>query len=80
MSDTVLTLIIVLPVLLISMSIHEMMHAFASDWLGDDTARMMGRVSLNPVRHIDPFFTVALPLLLVLSAAIIYLELLSRCR
>lgn len=51
------------------MSIHEMMHAFTSDWLGDDTARLMGRVSLNPLRHIDPFFTVALPLLLLLSGS-----------
>ncbi len=67
MSDTTTGLIILLPVLLISMSVHEMMHAFTSDWLGDDTARLMGRVSLNPLRHIDPFFTVALPVLMLLS-------------
>lgn len=67
MNDTVLSLIILLPVLLLSMSIHEMMHAFASDWLGDDTARMLGRVSLNPLPHIDPIWTVAVPLLLLLS-------------
>ena len=63
------TVAILLVVLLFSMSIHEMMHAFTSDWLGDDTARMMGRVSLNPLRHIDPFFTVALPLLLLISGS-----------
>lgn len=63
------TIAILLIVLLFSMSIHEMMHAFTSDWLGDDTARLMGRVSLNPFRHIDPFFTVALPLLLLLSGS-----------
>ncbi len=62
-----LDLVILLPVLLISMSIHEMMHAFASDYLGDDTARMLGRVSLNPLSHIDPVWTVAVPLLLLLS-------------
>ncbi len=67
MSDTTLGVLILLPVLLISMSIHEMMHAFASDWLGDPTARLMGRVSLNPIRHIDPVLTVAIPLLLLLS-------------
>lgn len=44
-----------------------MMHAFASDYLGDDTARIMGRVSLNPLLHIDPIWTVAVPLLLLLS-------------
>ncbi len=54
-------------VLLFSMSVHEMMHAFTSDWLGDDTARVMGRVSLNPLKHIDPFLTIALPLLLLIS-------------
>lgn len=46
-----------------------MMHAFTSHWLGDKTAYLQGRVSLNPLRHIDPFFTVALPLLLVLLGA-----------
>lgn len=61
------SVVILLVVLLFSMSIHEMMHAFTADWLGDDTARMMGRVSLNPLQHIDPFFTVALPILLLLS-------------
>jgi Zn-dependent protease len=55
--------------LLFSMSIHEMMHAFASHWLGDDTAHSQGRVTLNPLPHIDPFFTVALPLLLLLSGS-----------
>ena len=60
-------IVILLLVLLFSMSIHETMHAFASDWLGDDTARLMGRVSLNPLRHIDPVLTVALPLFLLIS-------------
>ncbi|MBI1952197.1 site-2 protease family protein [Candidatus Saccharibacteria bacterium] len=67
MDDTVLGLVILLPVLLISMAIHEMMHAFASDQLGDDTARLLGRVSLNPLPHIDPIWTVAVPMLLLLS-------------
>lgn len=67
MDNTVLGLVILLPVLLISMAIHEMMHAFTSDQLGDDTARLMGRVSLNPLPHIDPIWTVAVPMLLLLS-------------
>ena len=67
MNVDVQTIAILLVVLLFSMSIHEMMHAFVSDALGDDTARMMGRVTLNPIAHIDPFFTVALPLLLLIS-------------
>src|SRR5438045_4832519 len=42
------------------------MHAFTSYWLGDDTARLEGRISLNPLRHIDPFATVLLPLITLL--------------
>jgi Zn-dependent protease len=52
---------IFLVVLLFSMSIHEMMHAFASNWLGDDTAFRQGRLTFNPLAHIDPIFTVLLP-------------------
>jgi Zn-dependent protease len=69
MSSTAQYVIILLPVLIFSMSIHEMMHAFASNWLGDDTARLQGRLTLNPIAHIDPFLTVAVPLLLLLSGA-----------
>lgn len=66
MSDTTTRLLIILPVVLVSMVLHEMMHAFVSHKLGDDTAYLQGRVSLNPLRHIDPFLTVMLPLLLTL--------------
>jgi Zn-dependent protease len=69
MSDTLQRVIILLPVLLLSMSVHEMMHAFASNWLGDDTARRQGRLTLNPIAHIDPLLTVAIPLLLILSGS-----------
>jgi Zn-dependent protease len=69
MSDTLQGVIILFPVLLLSMSIHEMMHAFASNWLGDDTARLQGRLTLNPIAHIDPLLTVAIPLLLLLSGS-----------
>lgn len=69
MSDTTYQLLIVLPIVFISMSIHELMHALASDKLGDDTARLQGRISLNPLVHIDPLLTLALPLLLVLSGS-----------
>ena len=63
------SVLILLAVLIFSMSIHEMMHAFAADWLGDDTARLQGRLTLNPLPHIDPFLTVAIPLLLLLSGS-----------
>lgn len=69
MNSILLNVIILFPVLLISMSIHEMMHAFASDYLGDDTARLQGRLTLNPLAHIDPFLTVLIPLLLIISGS-----------
>lgn len=67
MSDTVYVLSIVVPILLLSISLHESMHALAGYWLGDDTARLQGRISLNPLRHVDPFLTVLLPIILVLA-------------
>lgn len=47
--------------LLIAMSIHEAMHAFTSHWLGDTTAQEEGRLTLNPLKHIDPMMTILLP-------------------
>jgi Zn-dependent protease len=58
------TLAIILGVILISMTLHEAMHAFVAYWLGDDTARQEGRLTLNPIKHIDPFLTIILPLVL----------------
>ncbi len=59
-----LAVVIVLVSVLISMTMHEAMHAFTSNWLGDDTAARLGRLTLNPLKHIDPFSTVALPIIL----------------
>ncbi len=58
-------IIIIIPVLLVAMSLHEAMHAFTSYWLGDDTAQREGRLSLNPLRHIDPFTTLILPVITI---------------
>jgi Zn-dependent protease len=54
-------------VLLLSLTIHEAAHAWTADKLGDPTARALGRVSLNPVVHIDWIGTVLLPLIAALS-------------
>ncbi len=54
-------------VLLISLSVHEAAHAWTADKLGDPTARMLGRVSLNPLVHIDWIGTVLLPIIAVAS-------------
>jgi len=54
-------------VLILSLTIHEAAHAFSADVLGDPTARQLGRVSLNPMVHIDPIGTVLFPLLSLFS-------------
>jgi|SRR5688572_26052562 Zn-dependent protease len=54
-------------VLLISLTIHEAAHAWTADKLGDPTARMLGRVSLNPLVHIDWIGTVLLPVISAIS-------------
>ena len=55
-----------------SIIIHEVSHAFAAFALGDDSAQRAGRLSFNPKKHIDPFGTVILPLILYFSAGFIY--------
>jgi len=52
--------------LLIALSIHEAMHAFTSHYLGDTTAKEQGRLTLNPLAHIDLYTTIILPVVMVL--------------
>ncbi len=59
-------LLLAIPALLIAISLHEMMHALVGQWLGDDTAHAHGRISFNPLHHIDPVTTVAMPIIMVL--------------
>lgn len=62
-SDLTLTQILIyIAVILVSLTIHEFMHAYSGYLLGDTTAKSEGRVSLNPLQHIDPLMTVALPI------------------
>lgn len=56
-------------VLLFSIVIHEVSHGSVADSLGDPTARYSGRLTLNPLKHLDPFGSVILPLLLLLFTA-----------
>jgi Zn-dependent protease len=54
-------------VLLFSLTVHEAAHAWSADRFGDATARLLGRVSLNPVVHIDPIGTILFPLIALLT-------------
>ena len=56
-------------VLLFSLTVHEMAHAWSADRLGDPTARLLGRVSLNPIVHTDFIGTIVFPLIAMVSGA-----------
>jgi Zn-dependent protease len=57
--------VLVIGFLILSLAIHEVAHAVVALWCGDTTARDLGRITLNPVPHIDPFMTIVLPALLL---------------
>ena len=59
------TLLIYIIPLLFAITLHEAAHGWVASKLGDHTARMMGRVTLNPIKHVDPVGTVVVPLLLI---------------
>lgn len=63
METTLFTIII----LVISVIIHEVAHGWAANALGDPTAKLQGRLSLNPVRHIDPVGSILIPAILVIT-------------
>ncbi len=64
--ETIATIIVTLAIIFVSTAVHEMMHALVAFKLGDDMAYLHGRISLNPLRHIDLRLTVLLPLIMLL--------------
>ena len=52
---------IIIPIIIFSVILHEVMHGWVAERLGDPTARLMGRITLNPIPHIDPIMTILLP-------------------
>jgi Zn-dependent protease len=66
-SADLIPILIGFAVLLLSLTVHEAAHAWSADRLGDPTARTLGRVSLNPVVHIDPIGTIVFPLIALLT-------------
>ena len=60
-------LVIAFAVLIFSLTVHEAAHAWSASRLGDDTARRLGRVSLNPAVHVDPIGTLLLPLVAIIG-------------
>lgn len=66
----VVQLLVSLLVLVLSLTVHEAAHAWSADRLGDPTARLLGRLSLNPAVHVDPIGTVLFPLLGALAPGV----------
>ena len=67
MIATVIVLGTTLGVTLVSLVLHEIMHGLVAYWLGDDTAKREGRLTLNPAPHIDPYLTIVLPAIAILA-------------
>jgi Zn-dependent protease len=62
-SEEALFFVVLIPTIIL----HEVSHGVVANWCGDDTAKRAGRLSLNPIRHIDPIGTVLLPILLIVT-------------
>ena len=67
--DIILGAVITVVILIYSAILHEISHGLVAERLGDPTARLMGRITLNPLPHIDPVMSILLPLILSLSPA-----------
>ncbi len=68
----ILNLIIVLAIILGSVILHELSHGIVAYWLGDSTAKDAGRLSFNPIKHIDPYMSILVPVVLYLLNAPIF--------
>lgn len=66
------TLLIVFAIILVSMMLHELAHGYAAYLLGDNTAKEEGRLTLNPLKHLDPVLSVIMPLMLFISGGPIF--------
>ena len=66
MNNTIQLIVIAIIPVLFAIILHEVSHGYVAHIFGDDTAKNAGRLTLNPIKHIDPFGTILLPLLLIL--------------
>ncbi len=58
--------------ILFAVTLHEVAHGIVAWWCGDETAKRMGRLSLNPLKHVDPLGTIAIPLVMMLLGGFIF--------
>ena len=70
--DIIYRLFVQFPLLLFSITVHEFAHGFVADKRGDSTARLLGRLTLNPVAHVDFFGTIVLPVVAIITGAPVF--------
>lgn len=69
-----MSLLYILVSLVLAITLHEFMHAWVGNYLGDQTAKRQGRLTLNPLAHIDPFMTLILPaILIIIGSPVVFL-------
>lgn len=67
-----MSVVVVLSIVLGSMILHELAHGLVAFWLGDKTAKEEGRLTLNPIKHLDPFLSILLPVMLFLMGGPVF--------
>lgn len=72
MNVSFLTVVIVLIITVVSVILHEISHGVAAYWLGDHTAKDAGRLTFNPIKHIDPFMSILVPVILYILGAPVF--------
>ncbi len=72
MTEYVVGVLIAFVIVLVSMIFHELAHGLVAYWLGDDTAKSEGRLTLNPTKHLDPFLSILLPLIMFISGGPVF--------
>ncbi len=72
MGESLLNILVIAIPLVLAVTLHEAAHAYVADRKGDPTARLLGRISINPLVHIDPLGTVLFPLLLYATTGFIF--------
>ena len=70
--DLILKIALYAPPILLAITLHEVAHGWAARYLGDPTAASLGRLSLNPIKHIDPVGTVAVPAILLMLGGFLF--------
>ena len=72
MNTNILYIAIVLVIVVVSVILHELAHGVVAYWLGDRTAKDAGRLTFNPIKHIDPYMSILVPVILYILKAPVF--------